>query len=384
MHYKELAKDIWSKRTNSTFAPGFIERIRVAAVGNTQPRTIATPYYLTDLGIRRFEDPREFFELNVAKTDWDGLHSRQESVNLIRSADLDDLADMLDSYILLVGDYDGAQNAISNRLSGIEASRRPTLQIYAAVLLSLQSDRRSLTMFTHAAKHARTLPSKIMALHRRAAAEIKRFKDPQTGIETLRELDQFVRTQGAEGSLSKDDVNCILSLTSNLRALGYIASGEPELSMNEISLSVELATLDGLEVMSTSEAARYLAQGRINLAQSFLRLNENKKALDTLRNNVDFCFTHAQEYLSEALTTYAYGLYLSQDYTNSIEQATRAIGKIATEGSPTRLRSARKILIGALARSGNETAAHEELKNLDGDPLGQADTLTQRPKDTHC
>lgn len=365
---------MWAARASSAFAPGFIDRVRVAAMGNTLPRTIATPYYLTDLGIRRFDDPSEFFDLNVTETAWEGLHRREESVELIKSATLDNLADMLDSYILLVGDYNGALGAISNRLDEIEASGRSALQIYTAVLSSLQSDRRSLKMFTCAANSAKTLPKKIMALHRRAAAEIKRFKEPETGIRTLQELDMFVSSQGEEGSLSGDDVNCILSLTSNLRALGFIASGEPELSMNEISRSVKLATLDGLKVMSPSEAARYLAQGKINLAQSFLREGENQKALYTLRDNVTFCSSHALEYLSEAHATYAYGLYLSNDYIGAVEQAKHAVRRIAKEGSPTRLQAARKILIGALARVGNTSEAEEELKNLDADPLGKAVT----------
>ncbi|EYR62805.1 hypothetical protein N866_05095 [Actinotalea ferrariae CF5-4] len=134
---RELARSI----APETVAPGFMERLLVAAAPTeARPeRTIAAPYYLTDLGVRSFEDPARFLSLHADALEWQ-LPSAEESARLLLALPIADLADHLDAFVLLTGDYDTAAAAVRAREAEIAGSGLHRLQLFAGVLMAAVGD----------------------------------------------------------------------------------------------------------------------------------------------------------------------------------------------------------------------------------------------------
>lgn len=359
-------------------APGFTERLEVASRGGAEgqvARTIAAPYYLTDLGVRRFDDPAVFYRIHIELFRWSTQISAKATRSMLLSAPIGSLADLLDACILLLGDYDLAHEVAKARHAEILRDGGFKTQIYAGVIFAAQGDGNCREAFRVAGEHPQAgAVQRFMANHRLAAAEIKRFGRPEQGMEVLNHLDGAMFVALSTGEISNGDRFAMVSVTANLRALALLSMHDFDGARREVERAREIFTVNGLMKVKPGESARYAAQESINIAQLLSAGSDNMKAVEVLERNVDFCNEHCEEYLGEALSALAYAQYLSGDYSAAIDTAKRAIVRVAHEASPARLRAVREILIGALAESGLRSLAGAELELLESDPLGLSST----------
>ncbi len=359
-------------------APGFVERLGVAAARGRAdgPRSIAAPYYLTDLGVRRFDDPSVFLEAHLALLGPEHRSDLQEDAALLAATPADEFGAILDAFVLLTGDYESAHGVAAARFDELLTRPSASLLVQVGVLFAAVGDERVRPVLLRAAEVALHPTDRFMALHRLAAAEIKRFGRPEEGLRILQELDQQVDAAQSDGVLSAGDREALLSVTANLRALALLRTGHPEDVRAEIVRSRDLHTLDDLREVVIGEASRYGAQERINLAQVLSGDGEDDAAVDVLGDNVAYCRTHSPDYVGEALTALAYGQLRAARFEEAAATATLAAERIAFEASPARLRVAREIQVASYFSAADLESATSALRAMEGDPLG---LLLSRP-----
>jgi hypothetical protein len=356
-------------------APGFGERLEVAAHGGKPgrgARSIAAPVYVSDLGIRRHDDPRLFFDAHMQLLAFPAGPTPPQVVDEMLGADIPDLAGLLDACILLTGDYDSAVKVIGDRLGEISASRVFALQLYAGVILAACGDPRCRKLFIAAASTARAhAGANAMALHRLAAAEIKRFRQPARGVEILDGIDaQLELTNEREGEFSSADRETLMSLTGNLRALALLQLGDASGAASEVARARDRVQLDGLSSVDRSEAARYASQETINVAQVLVARGAVTDAIALLDENIRFCRANCPEYVGEALSVAAYAGYLADDFASSRVMAEGAIAELVHQATPTRLRVAREVLMATLVGLEDPDSARAVFQSIQDDPLG--------------
>lgn len=270
----------------------------------------------------------------------------------------------------MTGHYELAHQVLLDRWAEIVRDATSGLLVQVGVLLAALRDDVARQALMRAADTASQFLGKFMALHRLAAAEIKRFNHPLEGERILAELDFEIDECQTGGLISPGDGDTLRSVTANLRALSLMRQGKQGKVRDEIARARDLNTLDGLDRLVAGEASRYGAQERINLAQVLNREGDVREAVDILEENVEYCTRHNDEYVGEALTALAYGQFLLGHFDDSAASATAAAQRIAFEASPVRLRAAREICAAAYHRADNVSAAREMLRSMEEDPLG--------------
>lgn len=193
-HLFDYAHELLNMVDPDAVAPGFVERLQIASAptAHAVPRTIATPKFLTDLGLRRTPDPAQFFDLHLQIFDWPAHHDRDATRALLGMADQTDLAALLDATVLLTGDYALAHDAVRLRLDEIAHGDDAQLAVTVGVLLAAMGDPACLRLLQHAAAIATDFRTRFIAQHRYAAAQIKRVNDPAAGVRSLDELDRSI------------------------------------------------------------------------------------------------------------------------------------------------------------------------------------------------
>lgn len=356
-------------------ANGFTERLRVAAASgkHDEPRTIAAPYYLTDLGVRKFSDPTEFYFGHVESVKWRTRISRHKTGAMMMAAPLSSLAGMLDACVLLLGDYELAQSVVRERMAEITATAPPLLLVYSGVLFAVDGKTLCRDLLARVEHIPNARPStRFMALHRLAAAEIKRFNNPHAGLEIMSRLERLISDLHAWGDINNNDAEALRSILGNLRALAYIRLGDSARGEREVRVARNRMPQDGFSVLGVTESARYASQESINIGQ-LLTLDGNfDDAVIELTSNVSFCASHAADYLGEAWAALAYCQFLARDYATACDSAKSAISFIALEASPSRLRVVREVLAGSLSELGRIDEATGIMDDIGTDPLGLA------------
>ncbi|GHS89949.1 hypothetical protein AGMMS50218_17240 [Actinomycetota bacterium] len=355
---------------HAAVAPGFAERLAATAGQSAEPRSLAAPYYLTDLGVRRFDDPRLFLAGHLEILGHEHASATADDALLLRTTPVEALGHVLDTFILVTGDYPTAHTVVSERLEAILAGGTTGLLVQVGVLLGALGDERARLALTRAADIAHHPTDRFMASHRLAAAEIKRFNRPTAGLHLLDEIDREIDAARNADTISGGDRETLLSVTANLRALGLSRLGRPVDVYAEIVRSRGMHTLDDLREVVLGEAARYGSQERINLAQVLADGGDLAASVATLEENVEYCNAVNPDYLGEALTALAYGQFRAERWADAASTATAATVRVAFEASPTRLRAAREIRLAAHARAGEEDQAREVLHACEQDPLG--------------
>ncbi len=278
------------------------------------------------------------------------------------------LGEILDKWILLTGNYTSANDAIKNRIQEINASNGFSVKIHAGTVLAAMNNREAISIFESAAKQSSPGTLRyFMALHRLAATEIKRTSSPRSGINTLNSLDKSI---DSSIHISDGDKKSLLSVTANLRALAFLKLGNKQKARAEIEYSRRISTISDLKEIKTSESARYIAQQNINFAQILIGEGKVAQASLLLRENLEFCDKNCKEYLSEALSAFAYSKFISHEYDASLKYSKYAIRLLLHETSPTRLKVAREIMVGSLYKVGDRQAASIYMESIMSDPLG--------------
>lgn len=367
MNFIDLIDDYYTKSQCHKTAPGFVERIifvqRSAAHLPNGERPVSVPFFVTDLGVRKDRGANEFYAENLKI-----IEARPSDpscdLELLKNYPLENVAPIIDGFLVLTGNYEVASKAIISRHSEILRGGSYAAVLYSGVVLAAVGDVASIPLLERAIEIAPSQSASVMAGHRAAAAEIKRFNSRKRGIRRLEGLRHAVCTE-----FKSPEKYSLLGVIDNLIALGHLMDGDRRAAWEaELSALSNLSRKSGYSIVANSRRLRYLSQVNINLAQLMIGDGQLRKAADTLENNVH-C-QRSSDYLSEALTVAGYAWYLLGENSKSINHLLEAESLIAAEASPTRLRLVRKMLISCFYKSGEHAKAETYFHRLADDPLG--------------
>ena len=171
-HLIDGARQILAEHDETAVAHGFTERLEVAARGGSDgpaPRTIAAPYYLTDLGVRRFDDPALFYRAHAERFGWTETISVAGTDELMLDIPVEDLARLLDAVVLVLGDYETAVDVVRRRYGSIEASTDFDLQLTWGFSFAAHGDESCRPLFAAASEQPHVgAVHRFMAHHRLA------------------------------------------------------------------------------------------------------------------------------------------------------------------------------------------------------------------------
>lgn len=368
-HLQELRDGLSGLPTS----PAFCERYNVtfdAIVDQRVPkmRTVAAPYYVTDLGVREFSDPKEFY---ATHTKIAGIAEIDKKIiaDCTTQADISELALVLDAEILFFGDYKTLISPIAQRKFEILDSKDYTLLIYCGNILSALNESDAIRFYEAAVDAAHVKSESYAAQHRAAAYEIKRANDPRSGLKRLQQCEQkFIDAGTPEGFVD-------LALLKNLEALAYSILGKTEESANAlIEARDQILKLDRKATQISKEvlsrADRYASQIAINEAQLAISVNNPRKAVQILADNAKMARQQANDYLPEALAELSYGLFLNKQFNESYSVGCEAFWRLQQIGSVKALKTTREILVADLVGMGRVEEAEKLCDQIDIDVLG--------------
>ncbi|WP_146080571.1 MULTISPECIES: hypothetical protein [unclassified Pseudoclavibacter] len=282
------------------------------------PRTLSAPYYLTGLGVRLFEDPAMYFRAYLSRSRLVEEYSIQESHSHLRAVDTQELAEHLDAFILLTGDYDTVADVVRLRYAQILASSDYHLQMYAATALAAAGDSGCLRLYDEAELSSSSSVNKIACRHRKAVALVKRFGDPGRARGILEQVLSDLDEGNESLLLTTNERRGLRSLALNALGLVSVRERSFQRAHTEVLSALQEAKLIADVAGETDgELARYVAQEHINLAQLLAGAGDHRGAVETLEQNVEFCADLAPSYLGEARGTLVGALYKS----GSLKQA---------------------------------------------------------------
>lgn len=375
-----IARSIVDSSAETDFALGLTERALVTLDALPGPRSVRTPTYLTDLGMRIFSGPGEFFSLHASELT--SLGWAEPATHLVagnnaswlQSASDDDVAHALDSLVLLAGAYSEATDIARDVVATGRVIRSPRLAIYLATLLARSQPQTARGLLSLARSLAVTVEELFAAELRRAAVTAKRQDDMHRATSELRALDYAIDSHDQLWQLSSDgDKSMMHAMVANLRALTQMKMDEPWQALESARRAVQLAQADGLSGETANRAGRYLVQVTGNNARLAWVLGQHVEAENLWRTNVANARLRDTDSLGEALYGLAYGTYLLGRFDESVAASTATLKVVKSEASPARLRQTRKVLVAAAAKAGDSSLSAETLDAMTTDPLGRTE-----------
>jgi tetratricopeptide (TPR) repeat protein len=365
------------------FAPGFRDRAAIVLDGSWhKPRTVRTPTYLTDLGVRRFLDPEEFYRHHVGlagtQLSWALEHpllSPGEGLRRWVASAPDALVEhAVDALVVLAGGYGEAELVISEYQSSGRSFTSPWLAIYAATLASAEQPELALE-YLDVARGLTDDIEEVFAIDLRSAAvAVKRRSDASGALNVLNELDAAIDMYPSTGTEpTAGDRSAMHAMVANLRALAHLNLAQPDQADASVREALTLAAADGLTGLTADRALRYRVQITGNAARLAWVRGDRSFAEEMWRKNVVNAREHDLGSHGEALFGLAYGAYLLGYYAESADVADEAILVIKQEASPSRLRQARKVLAASAAKLGDGKRASRAARLVASDPLGLLD-----------
>lgn len=330
-------------------------------------RSVAAPYYVTDLGVRLSEDPQRFYLLHC---DIAGVRpiGDSEIVNTLSESGIGSFGNKVDAFILFFGDYQRVSQVIIERESELIAQGSYSTLVYCGVVLAALNDERSADFFESAVRKTDDPHLKYAAAHRLAASEIKRFHKSDDAARLL--------TEAKDNYIDKDDPlgQIDLALFYNLYALAEIdrRTDSGILAILERASDSLAAGLESgkLGPIGKSMAARYASQVAINKAQIITKEGDYSAAKGILYDNLRFCILNAPEYYPEAASEYAYTCFLDKDYESAILWSEKAFARYYFIGDLRGMQTCREIAAASLNESGRGASGDAVAALIGGDPLG--------------
>lgn len=330
-------------------------------------RTIQTPSFLNDLGVRYFTDPKYIYHYLNEKgfLYFVNLNDIKED---IKELDIQYLGLYIDAYFLVTGDYKTPYEEIKDRIDELDKIKNHKQLIFIASLFAALQDDTCENIFHLAYKVADNIEDKVATIHRISAYTIKRKSDSNTeNILNIQNLYNEIRSIENEGSKQ-----IYTALANNLLALLITQSGISDMNI----LTIKSLLQNGVTLIDTQingnnfavsqklldQSKRYRGQIQINYAQLLLAKKEYFEAKVLLEENLSFTQKYATDYVPEALALYAQSLYLNKEYTQSLIYAKDATTKNIEIGAFTAAKNIHKIVISSLTKLGNIQEAEEELK----------------------
>lgn len=372
----EVATRLEEAASSSRVAPGFEERIAVAASfpdGAGRARSIRAPYYLTDLGVRRFEDPSVFFLAHLESLGLASIKSEFDAalVDDAANCDIRDYGSLADRYILLVGDYDHAEQVLGDAYLAVSQSTSFNSQLQLGVLALSVGDGQGLALLDKAACSERVdYADKFMVTVRAAAALAKRLGRRSEALARLQAADDELEVLVSAGDVSDRDAALMRDVSANLAALVSVMQGDPDGAIARLAQADRPEPTVGDGQLTSSQGNRYKAQRSINYATVLFREQRYDVAVACLERNLEFTRRYAPDYEGEAQSTLTYGLLLAERYEDCVLSAEKAIALVSQEASPARLKKVRSVLLACYVKMGRLSAAKEVSDLMEHDPLG--------------
>jgi hypothetical protein len=369
MDITDVAQAVLQVYDPSAVAIGLTERLNQAAGLHAAPRTTAAPEYLNDLGVRRSEEPKTFWQAHLELFGWEDNYDVADNARRMGGLAPNEAIALADATVLLVGDYEGPAAALADRHAELLAEASAGALSRYAVLLSALGDRRSFDAFREVMRRG-TVRQATTAAHRYAATQLKRLGDVDGGIATLDALQAATDQRVADGSVSPADAAAIRALVDNLRALAYVQRKEFAAAQGLIDHAAALVQGAGDAIVTPDEARRYQAQVSLNNAQLALGAGDLSRANHLFAQNVARCRADTQDYLSEALSAAGLGLLRAGSSLPAVAALEESVTLICHEAAPLRLELTRKLLGAALARAGKPDLGCRVMQVIRHDPLG--------------
>jgi len=331
-------------------------------------RSISSPTYLNDLGVRKSKSPAMGYEILKSICSF-GDFSFQDLLSDLCTIEVNSIGSFLDAYVLITGNYHFAYEGLKKSDVSFDKITDYTTLINIGSAFAAELDFKALDFFKEAGAVTESIENKVVALHRQAAYLIKRSNDKTKSVEKLRELVQQI-SEIPEGWRRQ----IYMALADNLYALLIVKSGMSEVNVTTIiyflmNAETLVDSLPEFENYSDTDALvqqaqRYRSQIEMNYAQILIDNHQLEKAIDVLSRNLDHVSMTAKDYLCEAFATLGYAYYLNKDFTASISNLQDALGEYNRQGALHEAEEAKKILIAATFKSGDVTSAGDLFKTL--------------------
>lgn len=320
-------------------------------------RTIQSPTYLNDLGVRKSKSPMMAYKI-LLETCPVGTFPFGDLSHDLKSLDINWLGSYLDSYVLITGNYDLAYQALKSSNIPIAKITDYTTLINIGSTFAAVLDSQALNYFSAAYSVTSNPENKVVALHRQAAYLVKREHNKSKSLQKLHELVQQISNipEGWKRQI-------FMALADNLFALQIVKAGLTENNVATIIYLLKNAEtlVDSLTDFKTfnktepltEQAQRYRSQIEMNYAQILIGNHQLTAAINVLSNNLTHVSSNAPDYLCEAFATLGYALYLNHDFPSAISNLKSGLSEYMAQGALNEANQDKRILIAASYKNGD-------------------------------
>ncbi|MBS9335056.1 tetratricopeptide repeat protein [Fructobacillus sp. M1-13] len=314
-------------------------------------RSLSTPHYLSDLGVRRLSDGQKYAELVAAKFEMK-LPETDALVDELLAVPINRLKYWLDIVVLLTGNYEALEQVVRKRLDEISQENDFLLFLYSATILSANQDPGFRELFTNASRLENvTTEQRLVLLHRIAVSELKRMHDVEKFKGAIAEILASYQAKEYEASL------LVTGLIDNLFGLYLIKEEGNNATLELTMINADIVLNVALERETDDERRdmilRYLGQVALNRAQVYLLAQQHDRARKILQHNLERNVQHDSEYIAETLGALAALEYKSENYQTAIENGRAAIENYRLFGNVTAMKSVYKILLASYNKLGD-------------------------------
>ena len=382
MNFKEFIDSFSTGDSSWQESPVLSKRINMAKnVINgiyDNKRTIQTPEYLTDFGLRKTDSPRLFIEASCEKLN-KRLPTDSELKEELLSLDINNLGDWIDMVVLVLGKYDICYEVLKARIDNISSLSIANL-IKMATLCGIENDpQRAIKLFEIALKKCKDTETREVISHRINVTLLKRQKN----------IDMFfTQTNNMVTDIMYNPTfSKMVALLDNLVGLQLVLPNQKDHSRKLILARLLLANAKLLlnEALSNynhvdehlPELVRYYSQIAINQVQIELELNNLNLAESIILKDIELVKKYNSEYLSEALSSLAYVYYAERNFQSAVNTVIKAIHEHIKIGNIVGINESKKLLIVAMYKLGKQDCAQKLLNSMTSDPTGMSENYDQ-------
>ncbi|EPD26923.1 hypothetical protein [Actinotignum schaalii] len=373
-YYASFLSKLISALEGAPVSPAFWERVNLTQavlLGHPKPasRSVAAPYFVTDLGVRKFADPAIFYREHLKEAAFEDPFTDEAISQILTNTTIELLADFIDVLILFTGSYSAVAQWVDVNIEKLISNAPYPCLINAGTVAAAMENPISLQLFERASELSTNINDKYGAEHRAAAFEIKRMHSPEKAMQRLNACANKLNEAEPSAKTQLD-----LALLANLKALADIDldTGNESVSLSQAEEKLTLLNNE-FRISDTdtySRGVRYRSQIAINRAQIEVSSGNYAGACQILSRNVDDARNGAYDYLSEALGEYAYSLFLNGEYEKALETAREAFWHNYCIGGVSGIRMVREIGIASLVKMGSAEKAEELCSVSETDLIG--------------
>ncbi|MFP2910706.1 hypothetical protein ACLESD_37845 [Pyxidicoccus sp. 3LFB2] len=392
-----------ASRTQGSAPEPFVRALsRVNAIGKDFNRiTAGDPNWLTDLGLRRSPEPREYFHAHASALLGERMSHVLGSLGgidhcvhalsvhrgvptpaptfdfgpFVRGAVADDVSTLsyvLHCYVNVLGSWEDAESLVRPLVPIAREVRPGDMPAFvltcAANVLATSADPACRELYQLASERWEDPQQRLFTQLRLAAAELKRLLDAGR---TEAALDEAARLAAALPHAP--DATFCGALVKNLRALARVRSkrlDEAEVLITEAWREQEASPAASL-TMEPRVADRYRVQVLENMALLASMKEDWARAVKVFEQAVTLADQHHPESLDEALSLLGFALIRAGQPARALDLLLPAEARVAQHVAPLRLRQLWKLIAVAFDGTGDRVSAGNWLARLESYEGGQ-------------